>query len=65
MNVLPDATIIGKVFFGSNYVNHSQIFDGMAWYEAEQSIDSDLADAQMAAQDAGRGIWGDPDVEIE
>jgi endonuclease YncB( thermonuclease family) len=58
-------TLVAKVFNGSVYVNKSQISDGMAFYDADQGIDLDLANAQIEAQDAGRGIWGDPALVSE
>ena len=56
-----DGSFTGKVFLGSEYVNRTQILEGMACYDAEQGIDTDLAEAEMAAQEAGHGIWGNPD----
>jgi endonuclease YncB( thermonuclease family) len=58
-------TMVGKVFYGSAYTNERQISDGVALYDADQGIDVDLANAQIAAQEAGRGIWGDPDLVSE
>jgi endonuclease YncB( thermonuclease family) len=55
-------TMIAKVFYGSAYVNEGQIADGMALYNANQGVDLALANAQIAAQEAGRGIWGDPSL---
>lgn len=57
-----DGSFTGKVFLGSEYVNRTQISEGMAFYDAEQGIDTDLAEAEMAAQEAGHGIWGNPDL---
>jgi endonuclease YncB( thermonuclease family) len=60
----PDTTgtLVAKVFYGSAYMNERQVFDGMALYDADQGIDPNLANAQIAAQEAGRGIWGDADA---
>jgi endonuclease YncB( thermonuclease family) len=58
-------TLMAKVFLSSAYVNERQIFEGMALYDADQGIDLDLANAQIAAQDAGHGIWGNPDLVSE
>jgi endonuclease YncB( thermonuclease family) len=53
-------TMIAKIYFASSYVNARQVGDGMALYNPDQGVDLDLANAQIAAQEAGRGIWGDP-----
>ena len=60
-----DGSFSGKVFLGSEYVNRTQILEGMACYDAEQGIDTDLGEAEMAAQEAGRGIWGNTDFVSE
>lgn len=60
-----DGSFTGKVFLGSEYVNRTQISEGMACYDAEQGIDVDLAEAEIESQESGRGIWGNPDLVSE
>jgi endonuclease YncB( thermonuclease family) len=57
-----NGTVIAKVFLGDGYVNRTQLNNGMSWYYVEHGLDTDLAEAEMAAQEAGRGIWGDPEL---
>jgi len=57
-----DGMTVAKVFYGADYLNQSQIFEGMAWYNADHGLAPDLAEAEMAAQEAGRGVWADPDL---
>jgi endonuclease YncB( thermonuclease family) len=60
-----DGSFTGKIFLGSEYVNRTQIAEGMGCYDAEQGIDTDLAEAEIAAQEGRRGIWGNPDLVSE
>lgn len=50
---------LGHVYAGSDHVNLSMIRDGYAWHCKRYNKDQKLADAEVEAREAGRGLWAD------
>jgi endonuclease YncB( thermonuclease family) len=50
---------LGHVYAGSDHVNLSMIRDGYAWHFKRYNKDQKLADAEIEARKASRGLWAD------
>ncbi|MCC7421744.1 MAG: thermonuclease family protein [Planctomycetaceae bacterium] len=51
--------IPGHVYAGEDHVNLSMVRDGFAWHFKRYNKDQKLADAEVEAREAGRGLWAD------
>ena len=55
---------VGKVYVGNHYINREMIREGHAWhYAAYARNDSDLAEAELSARTARRGLWEGPNPQ--
>ncbi len=52
---------VGKVYVGDRYINREMVREGHAWhYAAYAKNDQDLAEAELSARAARRGLWEGP-----
>lgn len=54
---------VGQVIVDGRDVNLEMIQEGMAWHYEQYDDSQRLRDAQLAAREAGRGLWQGPDPE--
>lgn len=52
--------IIGVVYLGDRNINLEMVEDGFAWHFKRYSKSKELADAEVEAREAKRGLWADP-----
>jgi endonuclease YncB( thermonuclease family) len=52
--------IIADLYLDSRWINLEMIQDGFAWHYLAYSKDTHLADAEMLARKAKKGLWIDP-----
>ena len=51
--------LLAEISVGGLNVNHEQVRRGMAWYYSRFRANRELADLQLEAQQAKRGLWAD------
>lgn len=53
--------ILGDVYRDGRHINQEMVEEGMAWHFKQYSKAKELADAEIAARKAERGLWKDPE----
>lgn len=52
--------IIGDIYLGDRRISQEMIAEGWAWHFKRYNSEKILADAEIAAREAKRGLWADP-----
>ena len=55
---------IGDVYLGEAWINLQMVTEGWAWHYKAYSKDKRLADAEVAARSANKGLWADPNKPV-
>jgi hypothetical protein len=50
---------LGDIYLGDRWINLEMVSEGYAWHYKAYSKDKRLADAEVAARGAERGLWAD------
>lgn len=51
--------ILGEVHLGDRHINLEMVQEGMAWHYKQYSKSKELADAEIEARKAKKGLWLD------
>lgn len=51
--------ILGDVYASDKWINRELVRDGLAWHFTRYDKRKDLADAEVEAREAKRGLWAD------
>src|SRR5436190_1872706 len=51
--------ILGDIHIGDGHINLEMVQDGLAWHYKQYSKSKELADAEIAARRAKKGLWAD------